>query len=275
MRRWSWTIAFSAICLTAHLGLAQTLHVKRYGSHGLKISEPGKLGPGSRSSKVEPHLSLVVDLGEVSRQVASDEKELPRDGEARFKKLIELSRLYFILGDLGSKAEGKPARRKYFDKGYYYAELLRRSEPRRVEGHYWLALNLAGLAEVGGAGLALRLLPTIVNELKVARSIDEAYDQAGPDRLLGRLYCLAPPWPLSVGDLNQSLQVLRAAVKIAPNNSTNHLFLAETLLQLHQTKEAFRQLKQVLKSTNHTIWDQGLKDDRQQALRLMKKYKRA
>jgi tetratricopeptide (TPR) repeat protein len=207
--------------------------------------------------------------------VAAEEKTLPRAGEARLQKLIKLSRLCFILGDLGTKAEDKGIRRKYFDKGRYYAELLAQSEPQRVEGHYWLALNLAGLAEVGGAGTALRLLPAIVEELKIARSIDEAYDQAGPDRILGRLYCLAPAWPLSVGDLHQSLQVLRAAVKIAPNNSTNHLFLAETLLQLHQKKEAIRELKLVLKSTSHTIWNQGLKDDRQQALRLIKKYKRA
>ncbi len=264
------------ICLTANLSLAQTSYVQGDGSRSdLKITEPAKLVPGARSSKVGSCLSLIVDFREACKQLASDEKELPQSGEARLHKMIELSRLCFILGDLGSKTEDKPARKKYFKKGRYYAELLCQSEPHRVEGHYWLALNLAGLAEVGGAGLALRLLPTVVNELKLARSIDEAYDQAGPDRLLGRLYCLAPPWPLSVGDLNRSLQVLRAAVKIAPNNSTNHLFLAETLLRLHQKKEAFRELQQVLRSTSHTIWSQGLKDDRRQALFLMKKYKRA
>ena len=114
------------------------------------------------------------------------------------------------------------------------------------------------------------MLPTIVQTLESAQAIDGAYDQAGPHRVLGRIQCMAPPWPLSEGDLNKSLEHLLLAVKIAPENSTNHLYLAETLLQLGRTEEAYRELELVLKATRHAIFPKDLEEDQEQAMRLMK-----
>jgi tetratricopeptide (TPR) repeat protein len=225
---------------------------------------------GSLPIGVETYaLSPVIDLQDVSTKLESFEKILPHTRASRDYILIELSRLYWIRGELGESSE----RQQNYEKGRHYADLLHQEYPRRVEGHYWLALNLGGLAEVGGAKRGLRLVPAIAAELKAAQALDETYDQAGPHRALGRLYFMAPPWPLSVGDLNESLPQLRDAVRIAPQNSTNHLYLAETLLQLGQTRQGYRELERVLRSTHHAMWLQGLEEDRQQALRLMKEYR--
>ena len=123
----------------------------------------------------------------------------------------------------------------YYQQGQSYAETLIREEPNRVEGHYWLAMNLCGQADVGGKLLGRRLLPRILEELQRAVALDEAYDQAGAHRVLGRIYYEAPGWPLSVGDMQKSLQHLQAAVRLAPATSTNHLYLAQTLLRLNET----------------------------------------
>ena len=206
------------------------------------------------------------DLREISKALASSEKKLPMDGDLRGQALTELARLCFILGEFGEERESE----SYFDRGRHYAELLSREQPDRVEGHYWLGLNIAGLAKVGGAGRGLRLVPTIIEKLEVALVIDETYDQAGPHRTLGRIYCKAPCWPLSEGDINKSLEHLRAAVEIAPENSTNHLYLAETLIQLGKSGEAYRELERVFTSTRHAIWQHGLEQDRQEVLGLMR-----
>jgi tetratricopeptide (TPR) repeat protein len=211
----------------------------------------------------------LFDPAETMRKANQYETELQREGGRRDISLVELARLYFMLGKFGGKSESE----LYFNKGRYYAECLSMEQPARVEGHYWLAMNLAGLAEVGGAGRALRLLPVIVDNLTVALGIDDTYDQGGPHRVLGRIRCEAPGWPLSEGNIDQSLEHLRSAVGIAPENSTNHLYLAETFYQLGRTDEAFRELDRVFTCSCCAIHSAGERNDCEEALRLRKKYR--
>lgn len=210
-----------------------------------------------------------IDLAEARLKVNQYETKLQQDGRREDNALAELARLCFMLGEFGEKSDSK----QYFEKGRHYAEYLSRKEPTRVEGHYWLAMNLAGLAQIGGAGRALRLIPVIVDKLEVAMAIDETYDQAGPHRVLGRIQCEAPAWPLSEGKIDQSLANLRAAVEIAPENSTNHLFLAETLYQLGKTEEACRELERVLACSCHAVCSASPRNDCEEALHLLKQYR--
>lgn len=176
-----------------------------------------------------------------------------------------LARVCFILGDMAPPGQ----RQGYYEKGLAYAQGLLREQPDEVAGHYWTALNLCGLADVGSVFRGRRLLPRILEELQRAVALDPAYDQAGAHRVLGRIYYEAPFAPLSVGDLNQSLRHLTAAVGLAPDNSTNHLYLAETLLRLGNPDQARRELERVLTSTRHAIHPQGLAEDRREARRLL------
>ena len=257
--------AFTALCFV--LGsCTQTL--KDTGCRALQTwGYAGALSEPAATEMLQQSLSAFLE--ETSQALATNEEQLPLHKASRVRILSELSHLCFILGELGAKQQ----REKWFQTGRYYAELLSQEQPDRVEGHYWRALNLAGLAEVGGAGRGLRLLPVIVEELQAALALDENYNQAGPHRILGRVRCRAPCWPLSEGDLDDSLQHLRAAVKIAPENSTNHLFLAETLMQLGHDEEAVRELKRVVACRQHALWPHGFEDDHQEALRLMTEYK--
>jgi tetratricopeptide (TPR) repeat protein len=225
--------------------------------------------PGPDSASVEDLLrGSSIDLKLASQILASHEKLLARGGDMRANVLAESARICFLLGELGDKQD----REKHFEKGRYYAELLCTEQPQRVEGHYWLALNLAGLAQCGRASRGLRLVPAVVAKLQIALTLDEAYDQAGPHRILGRVYCEAPAWPLSEGDLGKSLEHLRTAVVLAPQNSTNHLYLAETLSQLGKSDEAYSELRQVLTSTHHAISRRNLEEDHQEAIDLIKQH---
>ena len=195
------------------------------------------------------------------------QRNLRQNNGERTNTLILLAQVCSTLGELVEAEQ----RLDYYEKGRYYAELLIRESPAWADGYYWQAINLCGVAEVGGAGRALRLLPEIVETMEKVASIDPTMDQGGPHRVLGRIYCEAPAWPISVGDINKSLYHLTLAVQISPNNTTNHLYLAETLLRLGKERQAQAELHQVFSSTQHALWPLGVEQDRKEARRILGK----
>jgi tetratricopeptide (TPR) repeat protein len=211
--------------------------------------------------------SPTLDLRQALRALDLYDTVLARHYPPRAPLLIRLTRACFVIGELTLPSQ----RHKYYEKGRDYAKLLLKEQPKRVEGHYWLALNCCGMADVGGMMEGRRLLPRIMEELQRALVLDESYDQAGSHRVLGRIFYEAPAWPFSVGDLQKSLAHLSRAVTLAPDNSTNHLYLAETLLRLHRQDQARRELEKVLTSTNHALPLKGLEEDRRSARRLLQK----
>ncbi|MDI6852572.1 MAG: hypothetical protein QME75_03060 [Deltaproteobacteria bacterium] len=200
------------------------------------------------------------------KELKAYERDLPKAKSGRRAALTRLSRVCFNLGELTEHRH----RLAWYEKGKSFAEILVKEEPGRVEGHYWLGTNLGGMAEVGGAGLALQTLPELVKIFAKAASIDPVYDQAGAHRSLGGIFGQAPAWPISVGDLNKSLHHLALAVQIAPENSTNHLFLGYTLMQMGRSAEARAALQRVFEATAHSVWPPGVEHDRREARRLLK-----
>ncbi len=184
--------------------------------------------------------------------------------------LSRLARICFVLGDLAPTKE----RAHYYEKGQTYAEQLLVQEPNGVAGHYWKAMNLSGMADVGGEMQGFKLLPKIMEALKRAVALDESYDQAGAHRVLGRIYFEAPSWPISVGNKKKSLENLEAAVRLAPENSTNHLYLAETLLDMGEKERARTELEKCLQAKQNAICPRDLEQDHQEAQRLLKELKK-
>ena len=209
--------------------------------------------------------SPALSMTQAARALSLFEGLLSTAGAPRALVLAHLGHTCFVLGQLAPEAQGMG----YYQQGQSFAETLIREEPNRVEGHYWLALNLCGQADAGGKLLGRKLLPRILEELQRALALDETYDQAGAHRVLGRIYYEAPGWPLSVGDMQKSRQHLQAAVHLSPATSTNHLYLAQTLLRLQESGLARQELAQVLKSTRAAVKPQDLEEDRQEARRLL------
>jgi tetratricopeptide (TPR) repeat protein len=211
------------------------------------------------------------NYAEVRQCYEQYEKLWATAGKGRTTVLIRLSRLAFMSGELSGREET----RQFFTKGKYYAEILTRERPDLVEGHYWLALNLCGLAENSSTLEALGLLPRILQELDQAVKIDPAYDQGGPHRVLGRIFFQAPGWPFSVGDLDKSLRHLEAAVRFEPKNSTNQLFLGEAYLKTGDWPQARQHWEKVLHATQHTLLPANIANDRRKAEGLLAKYRMA
>ncbi len=219
---------------------------------------------GSPSSSCSPPASQ-ADIEESAARLVSYEKSMEDNQSPRFKTLLEMARLSFELGEMVKEQD----RRKWFEKGAGYARIMIDEEPGRAEGYYWRALNFCGICEVSRAATALASIPQIVMDLKAAMEIDATYDQAGPPRVLGRILCKVPAWPISEGDLEQSLNLLQNAIKIAPDNSTNHLYLAETLMELNKQNEACMELSLVMAASCHATSVERLKEDQEHASNLM------
>jgi tetratricopeptide (TPR) repeat protein len=188
------------------------------------------------------------------------ESLLPASGPQRLSVLTRLARANFFLGDIADKGQ----RSLYYEQGRQHAQVILQENPQKVEGHYWLGLNLAGLADVNRMQ-GMRLLPQILSELERAATVEPGYDQAGAYRVLGRIYYQAPGRPLSVGDVNKSLELLTRATTLAPTNSTNHLYLAETLLKLGRKDQAGQELRQVLTASQNADGPRGLAADQRRA----------
>ena len=114
-------------------------------------------------------------------------------------------------------------------------------DPKSAPAHYYLAMNLGQLARTELLG-ALKLVKEMEAEFKTAADLDPHFDFAGPERCLGLLYRDAPGWPASIGSKRKARDFLEQAVKLAPDYPENHLNLAESCLQWHESDAAKKEL---------------------------------
>ncbi len=113
--------------------------------------------------------------------------------------------------------------------------------PSSVEGHYYLAMNLGELAQTKSLG-ALRIVPHMESEFKIALKLNPDFDFSGPDRNLGLLYLQAPGWPASVGSKSKSRLHLQQALKRAPEYPENLLNMIEAELEWSEKASAAKHL---------------------------------
>jgi hypothetical protein len=133
-------------------------------------------------------------------------------------------------------------------------ELLAR-ETNSAPGHYYLAMNEGQLAQAEAPSLAAyRLVRQMESEFKTAANLDKTFDYAGPERSLGLLYRDAPGWPFSIGSRRNAREWLEQAAIIAPDYPENHLNLAESFLQWHDSDGAKSEL-----TTLDALWPDARK----------------
>jgi hypothetical protein len=112
-------------------------------------------------------------------------------------------------------------------------------ETNSAPGHYYLAMNYGQLARAEAPSLAAyHLVKQMEHEFKTAADLDKNFDYAGPDRCLGLLYRDAPVWPFSIGSRRKAREWLEQAANLAPDYPENHLNLAESFLQWHESENA-------------------------------------
>ncbi len=143
--------------------------------------------------------------------------------------------------DLAEYATNKPSRADPAEDGIAAARRAVEMKPGSAAAHYYLAMNLAQLARTRTLG-ALKLLGQMEREFDKARTLDERFDFAGPDRNLGLLYRDAPSLG-SIGSRTRAREHLLRAVELEPDYPENRLNLIESYLKWGETSAARRELQ--------------------------------
>ena len=139
----------------------------------------------------------------------------------------------------------KDRRGSWSQKGADYAKRAVAADGKRVEGYYFLGINLGQSATTKTVG-AYMMVPKVLKAAETALKIDEKFDHAGPGRLIGNVYAKAPPWPASVGDVDDGIKYLKRAVEVAPDYPQNHLHYGDALVSDKQFDEALKQYQMVI-----------------------------
>lgn len=156
------------------------------------------------------------------------------------------------------------------ETGASYAKHAIIVDTESAEGNYFLALNFAMQADAAKSkGLAM--IKPMLDALKRANELDEQLDYGGPRRVMAQIYLEAPPWPTSVGDPEQALDLLEDVIEDFPDYAENHLVLAEVAIKLRQYGRARKQLDRVLAAKAESDWAAELPQWQDKARELKKK----
>jgi tetratricopeptide (TPR) repeat protein len=115
--------------------------------------------------------------------------------------------------------------------------------PAGVEGYFWYAVNLGEWGQANGIMNSLEQVKPMKKALEKSVVINPNYDNGGGYRVLGRLYFKAPS-VISVGDNKKSIEYLKKALAKDTTHKLTILFLAETLMDEGEYKEALSYLEQ-------------------------------
>lgn len=129
------------------------------------------------------------------------------------------------MAGLAANATNTKDAAQWTDTGYDAAAVAVEHYPDNAQAQYLLAY-LAGIKARIHPGQGLDLVRMIAKHAQLAAKIDPKLDKAGPDRMLGFLYLQAPGFPISIGDLDSSLEHFKKAVSIDPDFYQNRAGLA-------------------------------------------------
>ena len=136
----------------------------------------------------------------------------PQDFESAWK----LARACYWLGNRAPQVE----RRMYLERGVDVSRRASTLEPKRPEGHFWLAANMGTLAESFGLRQGLRYRGPIREALEIVLKLDPGFMGGSADRALGRWYFKVPG--LFGGSNERSVEHLRRSLTYNANSTVSH-----------------------------------------------------
>ena len=181
-----------------------------------------------------------------------------------FELTWRLARAFFFLG----QEEQEAAARELHSRGVDAGKRAVRAAPERVEGHFWLGVNLALLAQVAQPLRAIAHVLQAKRALNQAVTIDPAYHAAGPLRALARLQHKAPRW--LGGEIAGARENYERAIDTDADNTVTRIYFAELLFEIGETESARAQLEAVLNAPFDPAWAFEIERDRRIAHEFLK-----
>ncbi len=180
--------------------------------------------------------------------------------------LWRLGRIYHWLGE--KYAESKDVKLFYYTNGKTYTEKAVELAPDCPHSNFWLAALIGKEGETRGILQSLFMVRPMHDRLDAVLAIDADYADAY--YALGILYRLVPGWPLSIGNLNKSLEYALRAVELMPENLEYQLGLAETYLAQKNKRKAKEVLEHIIAAPPLEGYPVESEDSKRVAAKLLK-----
>jgi tetratricopeptide (TPR) repeat protein len=180
-----------------------------------------------------------------------------------FDAAWKLARADYWLGGHAPGAE----RRRFLEEGIDAGRKAAALEPKRPEGHFWMAASMGALAESYGLRQGIKYRGPIREALETVLRLDPAFQHGSAERALGRWYFKVPR--LFGGSHKESERHLRTSLKYLPTSTASHFFLAELYLDDGRKNEAHAELQQVLDAPADPDWAPEDREFKEKASRLL------
>jgi tetratricopeptide (TPR) repeat protein len=202
------------------------------------------LGNADRLSADQAPASAGTPLTEA--QLAERAKKIYLDARSRWEADTNSLEAGWKLGqacfDFALAATNNADRAKSAEEGIAICRRLLALKADLAQAHYFLGLNLGELADTKRNLSGLRMVNEMEREVWAAHDLDEQFDNAGPDRILGLLYWQAPSI-ISVGSRSKARKHLQRAAELAPDFPENRLNLIEAYTKWGERANAWRELR--------------------------------
>ncbi len=142
------------------------------------------------------------------------------------------------------------------------------------ETFFWTAVTWGQWSLVHGKMAAVRqgVAAKVRDDARATIAIDPTLEEAGGYRVLGRLHAVSPKVIFFTGwiDRDEAIKDLREAVRIAPGNLVNKLFLAEAIHEYSEDRAAavdlLREVLAARPHPDHLVEDVKVQEDAQRDL---------
>jgi len=160
---------------------------------------------------------------------------------------------------------------RFHEAGIAHGRIAARLSPDGVEGHFWLGVNIALLAEHANTLRAAVAVLQARAELRRAASICPEYHGAGPLRVLGRLEHKSP-WFLG-GSMKRSRAYYDRALELAAGNCVTLMYAAELAIDVGESGRASDLLRRIVASPLDPAWEFEQQRDKLAAMAMLARLK--
>lgn len=187
------------------------------------------------------------------------EGALTADGK-NYDLLWRAARSAYYVGDFGVEAD----KLKHFDKGIALAQRAIKLQPTAVEGHFWLAANYGGKAQLVGALKALSTVKKIRSEMQIVVKLNDAYENGNAYLALGEIDRELPS--VMGGNKKRAISQYEQGLKVAPENLDLKVALSKAYKDAGRKDDARRLLEEVIKATPTTRIQREAQEEAKQLL---------
>jgi hypothetical protein len=183
----------------------------------------------------------------------------------KYEAYWKVARMLYFVGD---HKEKKKDRQNTFAQGVYHAEKAIALGPEKPDGYYWRAVNNGKYGETRGVLKSLSLVKPIKSDINKVIELNRAYEEGGPDRVMGRVYFKLPGF--AGGSKDKSLEHLLKSKEYGPDDALTRAYLADTYLAKKEVEKARAELEYVMGLPDDPRWTLSIKQSKELAEELLK-----